>query len=128
MDYTREIIIRGIKMIDLGFIAAIYIPLGFIVAKLMDKIEGPIKLDKLKKKSVYTIALELLLFFWLVGIIWYIVRNIVPLIPFPLDGIWGYDHLKVKELHSATLFAIMLFVISKNYKLKADYLYSKNIL
>ena len=125
MDYTREIIIRSIKMIDLGFIAVIYMPLGFIVAKLMDKIEGPVKLEKIKKKPVYRIVLELILFFWLVGIIWYIIRNIAPFIPFPLDGICGYEHLKLKELHSATLFAIMLLYISKNYKLKADYLYYK---
>jgi hypothetical protein len=123
MDFTHELIIRSIKIIDLGFIAAIYILLGFIVAKLMDKIEGSINRERIEKKPFYRIVLELILFFWLVGIIWYFIRNIVPLIPFPLDGIFGYDHLKVKELHSATLFAIMLLFTSKNYKFKVDHLY-----
>ena len=123
MDFTHELIIRSIKIIDLGFIVTIYILLGLIVAKLMDKIEGPVNREKIKKKSFYRIVLELILFFWFIGISWYIARNIVPLIPFPLDGIFGYDHLKVKELHTATLFATMLLLMSKNYKIKTDYLY-----
>jgi type IV secretory pathway TrbL component len=89
----------------------------------MDKIEGPVNRQNLKKKPFYRIVLELILFFWFVGIFWYIARNIVPLIPFPFDGIFGYDHFKVKELHSATLFATMLLLMSKNYKIKTDYLY-----
>jgi hypothetical protein len=123
MDYTHEFLIRSIKMIDLGFVVTIYILLGFIVAKLLDKIEGPVNREKIKKKPYYRIVLELILFFWFVGIFWYIVRNIVPFIPFPFDGIFGYDHYKLKELHSATLFATMLLLMSKNYKLKAEYLY-----
>jgi hypothetical protein len=47
------------------------------------------------------------------------------MIPFPLDGIMGYDHLKVKELHLASLFTFILFFLQKNYKLKLDYVYSK---
>ena len=89
----------------------------------MDKIEGPINRKKIKEKPFYKLLLELILFFWFVGIFWYIARNIVPLIPFPLDGIFGYDHFKLKELHSTTLFLTMLLLISKNYKEKINYLY-----
>ena len=71
------------------------------------------------------LILEIILFFWIVSIILYIVWNITPMIPFPLDGIMGYDHLKVKELHLASLFTFILFFLQKNYKLKLDYVYSK---
>jgi hypothetical protein len=123
MNFTHELIIRSIKIVDLGFTVSIYILLGLIVAKLMDKIEGPVNHKKIKEKPFYKILLELILFFWFVGIFWYIARNIVPLIPFPLDGIFGYDHFKLKELHSTTLFLTMLLLISKNYKEKINYLY-----
>jgi hypothetical protein len=123
MDFTHELIIRSIKIFDLGFTVSIYILFGFIAARLIDKIEGPVNRKIIAKKPFYKIILELILFFWSVGICWYIARNIVPLIPFPLHGIFGYDHLKLKELHSTTLFITMLLLISKNYKVKIEYLY-----
>ena len=77
MNFTHELLIRGIKIIDIGFTVSIYIILGFISARLIDKIEGPVNHKTVQKKPFYKIVLELMLFFWFVGIFWYIARNIV---------------------------------------------------
>ena len=103
MNFTHELLIRGIKIIDIGFTVTIYIILGFISARLIDKIEGPVNRKTVQKKPFYRIVLELMLFFWFVGIFWYIARNIVPLIPFPLDGIFGYDHFKLNPYSGASI-------------------------
>jgi hypothetical protein len=125
VNYTTEIVIKLITIINLGFIVILYLLLAFFFSKLIDKIEEPDNLEIIKKKPIYMLILEIILFFWMVSIILYIVWNITPMIPFPLDGIMGYDHLKVKELHLASLFTFILFFLQKNYKLKLDYVYSK---
>jgi magnesium-transporting ATPase (P-type) len=125
VNYTTEIVIKLITIINLGFIVILYLLLAFFFSKLIDKIEEPDNLEIIKKKPIYMLILEIILFFWIVSIILYIVWNITPMIPFPLDGIMGYDHLKVKELHLASLFTFILFFLQKNYKLKLDYVYSK---
>jgi hypothetical protein len=127
VNYTTEIVISFITIINLGFIVILYLLLAFFFSKLIDKIEKPDNIEIIKKKPIYMLILEIILFFWMVSIILYIVWNITPMIPFPLDGIMGYDHLKVKELQLAPLFTVILFFLQKNHKLKLDYLYS-NIL
>jgi len=51
--------------------------------------------------------------------------NIVPLIPFPLDGICGFEHLKVKELTSTVTFAIAFIYFQENYHSKLKYIFSR---
>ena len=46
----------------------------------------------------------------LVGIISYIVRNFVEYIPFPLDGFFGFQHVRLKELTDISYFAIFLMM------------------
>jgi starvation-inducible DNA-binding protein len=41
---------------------------------------------------------------------------LVPLIPFPLDGYYGFKHLKVKELTSATFFTISFMYFQVYYQ------------
>ena len=74
------------------------------------------------------VILEVILFAWVIGVVIYIVRNIVPMIPFPLNGIQGYDHLKVKELTSGFTF-IITFIYYQNYyqkKIRSLYLRLEN--
>ena len=56
---------------------------------------------------------EVILYFWFIGIVFYVVRNIVPLIPFPLDGVYGFKHERVKELINATMFVITFLYYHK---------------
>ena len=50
--------------------------------------------------------------FWFLGIIIY-VRNIVHLIPFPMNGLYGFQHKKVKELSGDTTFAVAFVYFQK---------------
>jgi hypothetical protein len=125
MNYKKEIIIRGIKIIDIGFITIIYIVLGIIIAKILDKFFGEFDEEKESKKSIFICILELTLHLWLIAIIIYIVRNITPLIPFPLNGIYGFNHLKVKELHSAEAFVFSILFFHNFYQSRIQHIFSK---
>jgi len=121
----KELIIRTIKIIDIGFITVIYLLLGMFLAKKCDSFLDKFNIENEEKKPLYRSILELLIYLWFTGIVIYIVRNIVPLIPYPLNGIYGYDHLKVKEVTSASLFSISFLYFQTHYQNKMKYVYSK---
>lgn len=125
MNYKKELIIRSIKILDIGYITVIYVMLGIILARLCDKYLGNFDEKKANKKPIFQHIIELTLLLWLIGVIIYIVRNLVPLIPFPLDGYYGFKHLKVKELTSATFFTISFMYFQVYYQNKIKYIFSK---
>jgi hypothetical protein len=124
-DIKKEIIVRSIKIIDIGYITAIYLILGILLAKICDKYLGKFDVNKEKKKPLYKSILELILYFWFIGIIIYVVRNIVPLIPFPLNGIYGFDHMKVKEVTSTATFIIVFLYFQNHYQQKIKYIFNE---
>jgi hypothetical protein len=120
MNLKKEIIIRTIKIFDIGYITAIYLILGIILAKLCDLYINIYDEEEDDKKSIWVIILEIILYSWFLGVVMYIVRNIVSLIPFPLDGKYGFDHLKVKELTTAITFSITFIFYQSKYKNKIN--------
>ena len=125
MNYKKELIVRSIKILDIGYITVIYVMLGIILARLCDKKLGKFDEKKAKEKSIFQHVIELILLLWFIGVVIYIVRNLVPLIPFPLDGYYGFKHLKVKELTSATFFTISFMYFQVYYQNKIKYIFSK---
>jgi hypothetical protein len=74
-----------------------------------------------------TILLELVAQMAFVGIAVYILRNVIELVPFPLDGIYGFDHMKVKELKSGALLSLSVIVFQYNLQSKFLYLRNKSV-
>ena len=125
MNYKKELIVRSIKILDIGYITVIYVMLGIFLARLCDKHLGKFDEKKANEKSIFQHMIELILLLWFIGVVIYIVRNLVPLIPFPLDGYYGFKHLKVKELTSATFFTISFMYFQVYYQNKIKYIFSK---
>lgn len=122
MNYKKEVIIRGIKIIDIGFITAIYFSLGLFLAKACDNVAGEFDEEKENQKPLWKIIIELTFYFWFIGIVIYVVRNVIPLIPFPLDGMFGFDHMMVKEVTNAIAFTITFIYFQKHYQSKIQHL------
>ena len=125
MNYKKELIVRSIKILDIGYVTMIYFIIGLILAKICDKKLGKFDEKKASEKSIYQHMFELILYLWFIGVVIYIIRNLVPLIPFPLDGVYGFKHLKVKELTSATIFSISFMYFQVYYQNKIKYIFSK---
>lgn len=127
MSYSlsHDMLMRGIKMIDLGFIASIYFCMAFAVALSMDKVLGMYDQDRASRKSTPRLVAEALVHIWVVGIIVYVARNLAELVPFPLDGFHGFQHMRVKELSSASFFTFVLLLYSFNLKDRLFYLYQR---
>jgi hypothetical protein len=62
---------------------------------------------------------------FIIGILVYILRNLIELIPFPLEGIYGYQHTKVRELYSGGIaLTFGIFYAQENIKQKLNYIFN----
>jgi len=119
----RELPIRFIKVLDLGFIGACDFIIGYSLALIIDNSFG--KFDKKAEaaKSTVRVVFEVIGLLWMTAITIYVTKNFFEMVPSPLDGIWGFEHKLVKELKLAPLlsFAILYYQSYLQEKLKALY-------
>ena len=114
---------RFIKILDIGYVTLIYFLLAIVIAVLMDKLYGEYNEKDESKKSTLRKTIDLVGMIWLNGIIIYIVRNIVPLIPSPFNNINGFKHSRLKELESAYVFDFVLIYTQKNLVKRMEVFY-----
>jgi hypothetical protein len=110
--FPNDINFRLYKILDIGYICAIYCIAGIFVSRILDFIF--IKYDKLmgndntKKPYIVQLLLEIICMYWIIGTTTYIIRNIIELIPSPFEGFEGLIHKRVKELGSAVAFTFIV--------------------
>jgi hypothetical protein len=122
MPVLQDILIRGNKMIDIGFITTIYFILGAIVANLITNFQTEFNNKEEDKRTVINSTLRLILLIWTNGVLIYFARNFVELIPYPFDTFFGFHHNKVKELGAATAFTFVLLYYQPNLNKMMKYL------
>lgn len=125
MPKKNTILYRIVKIIDIGYVSMIYITFAIGLSYLYDAFLGKFNKEEEDKKSIPRILLELIAVFWLYGIIIYIVRNIVKMIPFPLNKIGGFDHSTLKDLRSAGMFTVVFFYFQNNIKARMQHVFDR---
>jgi len=111
---SNDILMRSIKIIDIGYITVLYITISLLCATITDKVMGKFDEKYESTKSLWQLTLEFVLVVWFYGVLIYVVRNVIELVPFPLNNYHGFSHKKVKELSSAMVFTFT-FVLFSNY-------------
>ena len=114
---------RFIKILDIGYVTLIYFLLAIVIAVFMDKLYGEYNEKDESKKSTLRKTIDLVGMIWLNGVIIYIARNIVPLIPSPFNNINGFKHSRLKELESAYVFDFVLIYTQKNLVKRMEVFY-----
>ena len=121
----RDIGFIVIKMLDIGLVAIYFFVVGIVVARLFDYALSKLQPNNYKDIPLFQLFLEIILQLFALGIIAYIVRNIIKLIPFPLDGVAGFNHRELKELEGGEVMSLVLIVFSKNLQDKILYFIEK---
>jgi hypothetical protein len=118
---SRDLVIRGIKIVDIVFITAVFFATGYVVGLSIDKwfvdhvfgeAEDP---HKYHRDSKWKLVLEILAQIIVIAVVSYIGRNVVEFIPFPFHGVLGYDHMRVKELKTGALLTVFIVMFSYNF-------------
>jgi hypothetical protein len=120
-----DLVMRGIKLIDIGWVSCGYLIMALVASILFKKFLPKTNPEKVNKKSTAALFGDLLFKAWLVGVLAYFARNIMPLVPFPLDGFKGFSHLRVKEVSDGFLFVPFLLTFTNLFADPANALYDR---
>jgi hypothetical protein len=83
---------------------------------------GPFDESEYEQRSTFSIILEVLLQFFILGILTYGMRNLVERIPFPLEGLGGYQHIRLKEIDDAVVFTVVFLFYQDHLAMTLKYL------
>lgn len=120
-----ELGFRLTKIADIGYITILYAIAALILAKVFDKVSKVVDIEDDTKKSSPRLFFEIILYLWAAGIVIYGVRNLMELVPSPFDGVYGLEHLRVKELGNAGVFIFIFFYFEESLKKKMTVLYDR---
>jgi len=121
---SSDIHIRTVKIFDIGYITSIYFVLAIFFAKCFDKLYGTFDEKVEKKKSMLRRTFELIGMMWISGIVIYIIKNIVELVPSPFNGLYGFEHLRVNELKNGAVFTFIFLLVQSHFSLKLHSYYT----
>jgi len=121
-NLKKDIILRTIKIVDISYIVVLYFIVGYLLGYNLDIIFLQIFGNDYKSKSKNVLILEVLLQIMIIGILSYIGRNIVLLIPFPLDGFYGFDHTLVREVRTGSFLTVFLLMFQFHLQDKINYI------
>jgi hypothetical protein len=136
LDKTKKNLIGfiGIKWVAMIYVALIQIVSCLVLSKLISKIIPPIKtIDKDKPKNTepanmysndvsdkYNEPLHLTIFYSFINlslilISIYIMRNITQHIPFPFEGVAGYEHSRLREINGVFIANFVLLYYQTSF-------------
>jgi predicted PurR-regulated permease PerM len=119
MGYTIPFL--SAKMADIGIVTVYYVLFGLVIAFLFDIVLGKFDEKKYDKKSIGIIFGELIVHFFIIGIIVYILRNIIERIPSPVEGIGGFQHKLLKEIGGGVIGTTILIGFQSYLQDKINY-------
>jgi hypothetical protein len=116
------------KILDIGLVTVYYFLAASLTSLLLDSALGPFKAPHLKSDKtadLYEIAqlcFEVILQFFFIGVLIYAMRNVVEHIPFPLEGVGGFQHSRLKEIDEAFVFIVVFMFYQKHLENKLYFL------
>ena len=123
-----ELGFRLVKIADIGYITILYAISALILAKAFDRVTKYFDTKDDEQKTSFRLFVEIILYLWLAGIIMYLVRNIMGIIPSPFEGLYGFEHLRVKELDRGGVFIFIFLYFGEALKKKLTLLYERLLL
>jgi hypothetical protein len=96
--------------------------MGAIVANMITGFQNKFDSKESDKLTLIKNIFNLVILIWINGVLIYIARNVIELIPYPFDNYFGFQHKKVKELGAATAFTFVLLYYQPNLNNMMKYL------
>ena len=123
MGYRPEII--ALKFIDIFLLSGYYFVAALTLSAGIDAFIGKFDRKVDEQKSTLRLLGEAILYVFVLLILFYITRNIVERIPFPMEGWFGFQHSRVKERTVDVVFVFVLFYFQNYFTEKMDFLHER---
>ena len=104
----------AVKLLDIGLVTIYFFVLGLAAAKGFDAVMGEFKEENFDEVPLWQLFLQIVTQLFALGIIAYVLRNVVKLIPVPLNGVAGFQHERLKELDGGEVMALVLILFQRN--------------
>jgi hypothetical protein len=132
MAYSREFIFA--KVTDIGLVAFYYLSFTIaasivlqLVTRVYDKYTAPKEGEK--AKSTIRLFFEIVANIFFVAVALWVARNVIERVPFPFEGLGGYQHARLSHETMAQIgtLALILFQTALMEKIKVfnDRLFAK---
>jgi len=125
----KEVVIRSIKILDIAYVTFIYGLIALFTATLLDKyIYKYVSFQNVAKeedKNFYILLVEIFICLTFNAIAYYLLRNLLQFVPFPLEGVYGFSHMKVNEAKYGAIISVIFIWFSKHLRAKMIALQSK---
>ncbi len=119
-----------VKVIAIIYYSIFYFIAAFLASIYTNKYQTDFNLEENKKKYKndkiinFGVFLEILFYFALIGVLFYLIRKIVKRIPFPLNNVAGFDILRLSEYSGDTVMACIFFIFQTKLTNKLNYVVS----
>ncbi len=120
--YTLPFLIA--KSSGIAYVTTIYFFIGIFVARAFDMAYGEFrKEDYIKDGKVRKLYLTASLIAHVIvyALVFYFLRNVVERIPFPLEGLGGYEHHRLKELEGGPIMEFVGLLFQRHLKEKVGF-------
>lgn len=114
-----------IRILAIVYITTLYVIFGIIITYNLDRYvfrvdKTSFNVETIYKEKLTSLVINLITTVCIITVTAYLIKHIVQMIPFPFDGLEGFDYRHVKEVDTGHILLIMLFSfsqsISKEYK------------
>ncbi len=119
-----------VKVIAIIYYSIFYFIAAFLASIYTNKYQTDFNLEENKKKYKndkiinFGVFLEILFYFAIIGVLFYLIRKIVKRIPFPLNNVAGFDILRLSEYSGDTVMACIFFIFQTKLTNKLNYVVS----
>lgn len=106
----------AVKLVDIGFVTVLYFIAAMLFARGFNMVYVGSSAEEYEKMPLWRLTADVLVHIFLVGVVAYFMRNLVSLIPFPLDGVAGFQHSRLKELQGGFILAVLIFMFQESLR------------
>ena len=123
LNFVSNYKITLIKILAIIFSNALFFICAIFITLWHDRYifkSKKMKTDKeyLEKKSLWVLIGETVYILSILSINYYIFKNLLQAIPFPLDGVANFEYMRVKEVSGAGIIFTALVVFSETLQIK----------
>jgi hypothetical protein len=112
--------IQLVRLLGVAYVGSLSFVFAFLFSHWLDKITSDLDQTKTKWRTFIEVVFQ----FALIGTLIFLSRGLIKKIPFPLDGVSGYDHKTLGELKALPLIVFIFMFFQQRTQDKMKFLIS----